>query len=549
MKMRTGRNSNLLMLMTALIFFSVAVPAISHAQSGINAQCLAVWVYELPCGTPEIKNGVPTGRVGGQGCPCQEPSPVGPVPGLCVAPLKCKAMSAPGEGGKGNALDQGMSKLGEILGKLMEALKPKDGGGGGGGGSPPPGGEGCMTLQPTGDKATADASPNCYYYQEITDPFGTDSLPDGPASVLSAYPTNGTPPLLVTFSYTNGYSGCNTPAMTMEFGDGESESLQVYPGNLCVGIPENKEHTYTATGTFAVRLKNAATGVVRGGVTITVASENYGGTNTGTGTGTETGAETVNTDTTSNITGTSFISPLNTIGTSGSVQNTGTGSGTGAALNFNTPQSIVQSIVQKNIQPGAYGDVKILDNGTTIIAGVRNSNSETAGFFGLSGSNTQGQSTVARLCTSRPWTTNFLSFIIPASFFDTLCKWRGYTPGTQPAQPTTTVAPKNTTTTKTPTKNTTTTQPATSSTTAVQPRVDIWASPATVPLGARTSIFWNTQGVTSCLQTSPDGSFSQNSLRGGASTVPLTAATTFTISCIGEDGKPYTDNVIVRIAL
>jgi hypothetical protein len=71
----------------------------------------------------------------------------------------------------------------------------------------------------------------------------------------------------------------------------------------------------------------------------------------------------------------------------------------------------VQSIIAKSLPPGAYGDVKILSNGTTIIAGVRDSNSEVAGFFGSNSTN--GQSAVAKLCTNRPWASNFLSYVVP----------------------------------------------------------------------------------------------------------------------------------------
>jgi hypothetical protein len=80
------------------------------------------------------------------------------------------------------------------------------------------------------------------------------------------------------------------------------------------------------------------------------------------------------------------------------------------------------------------------------------------------------------------------------------------------------------------------------------PRVDIWAVPTSVPLGARTTIFWNTENVANCTETSPDGSFKQNSLSGGASTVPLTEATTYTISCLDSQQNPQTDYVTVTIS-
>jgi hypothetical protein len=290
---------------------------------------------------------------------------------------------------------------------------------------------------------------------------------------------------------------------------------------------------------------------------------NTGGTNTG---GTNTGGSTFTSGTLSNIGSTLFNTPLTNLGNSGSVSTGGTNGnsstggsastggtneGTGAALNFNTPQSIVQSIIQKNLPPGAYGDVKILDNGTTIVAGVRENNSEVAGFFGSRGSSGQGQTIAARMCSTRPWASNFLSYIIPPSFFDSLCTWRGLTVGT--TAKTTTPATVTATGSYTPTKTTSTTKPPVKATTtpAALPdaKVDIWASPATVPLGARTSVFWNSQGVTECIITSPDGSFTQTSLKGGASTVPLAAPTTFTISCVAPNGAHLTDNITVQIAL
>ncbi|MBI2025510.1 hypothetical protein HYT04_01845 [Candidatus Kaiserbacteria bacterium] len=73
--------------------------------------------------------------------------------------------------------------------------------------------------------------------------------------------------------------------------------------------------------------------------------------------------------------------------------------------------------------------------------------------------------------------------------------------------------------------------------------------PDKVPLGTRTSVFWNTKGVEQCSITSPDGSFNENSLSGGAATVPLSGPTTFTISCLTAAGTPVTDYVTVQLAI
>jgi hypothetical protein len=73
--------------------------------------------------------------------------------------------------------------------------------------------------------------------------------------------------------------------------------------------------------------------------------------------------------------------------------------------------------------------------------------------------------------------------------------------------------------------------------------------PSSVTLGARSTIYWNTQGVQNCTETSPDGSFHANTLSGGASTVPITSQTIFSISCVDSQQRPVTDFVRVKIGL
>ncbi len=564
-------------LMLSLPFLS------SAAQMDADAMCLPYVKQECGCGM-ELKGTPPKCMPGPNKlmCPCSDTTSGFTTSGKCVATFKCQAMST--SDGK---LDQGMAKLGEMLGKLMEMMKKQEGGGGSGGGSPttdPYAGMGCTTMQPTGTKSLADQNPMCYYYDSRMDPTvqnpTTDPNAIDPSGGLVATPTDGAAPLNVVFAFTNGTSGCGTPTLLIDFGDGKSEQQPTRSGTTCSGMQETAQHTYSTAGQYAARLKSASTGEVRGGVNITVGAgtattnenpqpNSTTGTSVNTGGGSTEGSNTGGTLFTgtsiSNLGKTLFNTPLNTLGESGTVSSGGTGTSNGgsltgtsvstgggtqegAALNFNTPQTIVQSIIQKNLPPGAYGDVKILANGTTIIAGVREKNSEIAGFYGTTA--TTGASGVAKLCSNRPWASNFLSFIIPATFFDSLCSWRGYAVGKAAVTPPT---PAPTTSTFKPTTVKTTvggTKTGTATTTpAVEARVDIWASPSTVPLGARTSIFWNTQGVTECIETSPDGSFSHTSLKGGASTVPLTSATTFTISCIAPNGAPVTDSITVQMAL
>ena len=194
---------------------------------------------------------------------------------------------------------------------------------------------------------------------------------------------------------------------------------------------------------------------------------------------------------------------------------------------------------------GVSGDIRLLGNSGTILAGSvdQSGNSVTAGFFGSDTFTGQPTGVIANLCQSRPWASNILSYVLPPTFFDSLCVLRGYQVGKP--QP---VIPKVTIIQSTP-KATPKAVPATSTMPTVTPKVSIWAVPATVPLGSRTSIFCNSQGVTNCAVSSPDGSFSQNSLSGGASTVALTGATTFTMSCIAPDGSHVTDYVTVNLSI
>ena len=195
---------------------------------------------------------------------------------------------------------------------------------------------------------------------------------------------------------------------------------------------------------------------------------------------------------------------------------------------------------------GLRGDINARPVGATVVAGSRDTqgNVEVAGFFGASTFSGQGEGLVGAWCRTRPWATNFLSKIITPAFFDNICKSRGYQVGTPPPPPAVTLQQ-----TKKPKTTAAPATVATSTTPAIPPKVDIWAVPASVPIGGRTSIFWNTQGVTNCTETSPNGGFNQSSLSGGAATQPITAATTFSISCLAPDGSPVTGSVTVNLKI
>lgn len=200
-----------------------------------------------------------------------------------------------------------------------------------------------------------------------------------------------------------------------------------------------------------------------------------------------------------------------------------------------------------SLQAGTQGNIEMTPTRATVVAHARDTeaNTEVAGFYG---SNTIGgeapQGLVARMCQSRPWASSIVTYIIPPSFFDGLCAWRGYPVGA-PTQPSQQVIVQQVRLSP----STSTTQQASQLAPIAVPEVDIWAVPPRVPLGARTSIFWNTKGVVSCIVSSPDGSFDEHALSGGAATVPISGATTFTISCLTADGKPVTDYVMVNLAI
>lgn len=193
---------------------------------------------------------------------------------------------------------------------------------------------------------------------------------------------------------------------------------------------------------------------------------------------------------------------------------------------------------------GLSGDIQYSTQDVTVLVNNVDTkgNTQVAGFYGT-GASGQPQTVIGGMCAARPWSNNFLSFIIPPAFFDSLCTLRGYKVGAPVSAP----APSRSSSAK-PKPTGTIVPAATSSGPYVTPQADIWAVPAAVALGARTTVFWNAKGVTSCNETSPDGSFTQSTLSGGAATVPLSGATTYTISCITPSGDHITNYVTVNLS-
>ena len=196
---------------------------------------------------------------------------------------------------------------------------------------------------------------------------------------------------------------------------------------------------------------------------------------------------------------------------------------------------------------GAFGDIVTTEIGGTIYANSRDAanNVEVSGFFGADSFVGKMQGAVGNMCKTRPWDGSLLSRVIPASFFDGLCSWRGYQVGTPAPPPPPPAASQPAPKSKTAATSSSYSVPQTP---AGEPKVDIWAVPGSVSLGLRASIFWSTKNVDSCAVSSSGANFNESKLSGGAATVPLTSDTTFTISCVAPGSKTLTDEVTVTIS-
>jgi hypothetical protein len=228
-----------------------------------------------------------------------------------------------------------------------------------------------------------------------------------------------------------------------------------------------------------------------------------------------------------------------------SATTTGTEKGGTTQVSVLAGQQQVLAPANKNGQSVLQGDI----SGGTLFVRSRDpqSNTEVAGFYGGSTFGTQGStSMIGSLCASRPWAQGILGGVLPASFFDGVCQRFGYQVGS--AVPTIVPTPNSPSIPVGGTRQPTITITQTPSQgTTIEPEVDIWANPPSVRLGSRTYIFWTSKGVESCTQSGPN--FSHNTLSGGASTVPLSDASTFTMECTTSDGKVIEDTVRVNLSI
>lgn len=539
-----------------LLFFGTVIiltPIVEAMGGAANAMCTGDPAEQFPM--DQNKNGM----IGVIGKPCQETVSGGTTFGKCLTVQFCEGQSHSGGAGQsGGGL--GMEQLMQALQGIMGALKGGGGGGGGGGGSgsgsgsgmPPDfgsqGSQGCVTYTPTSDPNSADP---CTYYvagnytgTSGTGSSGTDgtyTLPNGStvqAGCTTYYATSDpNDPDPCTYYEAAGTSGDGAS------GAGAGGTGGSSGGAECSSYTQTSDPNSKDPCTFFV----PPAGIGSGANAVQSASGVGPGAD---GMGSDAGSaqsaiKDVFSDTASDI----FNGNDNEI-SSENEANIDIDAGSEGSI-FKTFMDTIMGV-----RGGAEGNIDLSDKGATIYAGGHDpeSNTSAAGFYGTDTFGTQPQGLVARLCFNRPWASTFFSTIIPPSFFDNLCKWRGYelggkdsVPGADPRVQLQTVLLKDSQS-LTPSSDAAS-NGAGPKPSAPPPEVLIWASPKEVAIGGRTSIFWTSRNAVSCLVTSPDGNFHETALAGGASTVPLPASTVFTITCSGRDGASASGSVVVRIAI
>ena len=213
---------------------------------------------------------------------------------------------------------------------------------------------------------------------------------------------------------------------------------------------------------------------------------------------------------------------------------------------------------------GVFGDILFATGMATVleINQDQSHNAASAGFYGLNSPGATGKQLVSALCRTRPWSNSYLSFIVPPTFFDNLCTLRGFGAGAKSSAngngktggtvtssglyiPTPMAVIPGGLTDLPVTKSDAPTKKPVSPKTPLA--TDIWATPASVASGAKTTIFWNTSGVTDCTVASTDVTFSYTSLTGHAATPSITKPTSFTLTCTTDGGAKVTSHVTVGI--
>jgi len=487
----------------------------------IRTQALSIIFVATLCAMPFFAHAAVEGATGGAPNPvcvawvnsgkktpppvCTEMTPLGPSTGLCVEVL-CKGQKAPG-------LDGGQGALSGAMQFLQQAMQMFGKGGGGGGGSTPP---------------------------ASTNPLGTPPAPNTTNTLL-----NG---LNDAFNPSNNDSTDNSSV------DSIFQSL--------FGNDDGSE-------------------------------SNNGDAETGAGNSTTTEEDNID-----------FIQAVGD--GFGQIRND-VANVTGGANNTNGEGEDGPS------SAGAErSEVRTGDSGTTLEAEVREGDTAVGGFYGGAGIGAQSSNMIGRLCSNRPWAGSIVARVISDTFFDGLCTRLGFTPGEEitvsaPTDVTNTEAQARMRIAEeraaeaaargmhcplgvrpgelaklefscgearleetvgfdidSEVAQSVIVSPTSASqygivcsdgfesfcsVQVVDPRLVIWADPATVVLGSRTTIFWNTEDVLkgSCSVKGP--SFSERGEFGGASTVPINTASTFSLTCTGGDGVTTTAEVLVDLAI
>jgi len=200
----------------------------------------------------------------------------------------------------------------------------------------------------------------------------------------------------------------------------------------------------------------------------------------------------------------------------------------------------------------------------------------------------------SRLCVARPWQASFVTRIFSASFFDSLCIRQGYSSGAGLAGSRTfqtifsedpgrasiicpsevpigipatiqwgcagsqssgdgfdTQGRSSGSATIRPTDDATYTISCANGGRAScfievgKPRVQLVAYPERVPLGARTKLFWTSEGVVECTLEGPG--LKERGIRGAATTPAILNEVTYTILCVSEDDHEARSSVIVGV--
>ncbi|MDO8552513.1 MAG: hypothetical protein Q7S01_03190 [bacterium] len=219
-----------------------------------------------------------------------------------------------------------------------------------------------------------------------------------------------------------------------------------------------------------------------------------------------------------------------------------------------------QSVTQSGLQLGTWGDIQATALGVTISGGRHETDGRTGigRFYGYDAVlGVDPQALARQMCKTRPWVSSIDG--VPPSFFDSICSSRGYDEISVATQIKSTVraeamvANASSASNATPTgssEETAATSTKNSSLGLVlvgpPPSIVISAIPARIRIGARSTIYWSAKNVTSCVASSPDGSFQEDALSGAAGTVALYEDTMFTISCSTPAGSIVTKSVVVE---